>query len=350
MNPDNIRQRVEAEEAKRLHPRAARGAESKGRAVPEDKCTVRTDFQRDRDRIIHSKSFRRLKGKTQVFFSPIGDHFRTRLTHTLEVSQIARTIARALGLNEDLTEAIALGHDLGHTPFGHTGEHVLDKLAPGGFHHARQSLRVVDVLEKDGRGLNLCRETRNGILYHTKGTGPIQSEGLDDEPDTLEGEIVRFSDVIAYVNHDIDDAMRAKVLEPSRVPAKIFDTLGDSHSKRITSLVLAILRRTDLDSMDHIRMEEGCLQAMGDLRSFLFDHVYVHPDRKKELEKAQTMLELMWDYFSADRERLRPFVEDQVPGGREIRLQDVTDFIAGMTDAYAIEIYGQLFLPRRWYI
>jgi len=345
-----IRERVEFDETQHLHPRAARSVESKGRDIAMEKCPIRTDFQRDRDRIIHSKAFRRLKGKTQVFFSPAGDHFRTRLTHTLEVSQIARTIARALRLNEDLTEAIALGHDLGHTPFGHAGEEVLAKLVPGGFHHARQSLRVVEVLENDGRGLNLCCETRNGILHHAKGTGPIGTGIGAEGPVTLEGEVVRFSDVIAYVNHDVDDALRADILDPSSVPTGIFSELGDTHSKRIATLVNALLEATDLDRDEHIGMERGRFRTMEKLRSFLFDEIYVHPDVTKELVKARMMLEFMWKYFTSDLDRFRKLFSHRIRDKEHVDLQDAADFIAGMTDAYAIEIYEELCIPRRWHI
>ncbi len=344
------RERVEFDETQQLHPKAARSGESRGREIPVEKCPVRTDFQRDRDRIIHCKAFRRLKGKTQVFFSPMGDHFRTRLTHTLEVSQIGRTIARALRLNEDLTEAIALGHDLGHTPFGHAGEDVLARLVPGGFHHSRQSLRVVEVLENDGRGLNLCFETRDGILRHTKGTGPIEAGEGSDVPGTLEGEVVRFSDVIAYVNHDIDDAMRAGILRASDLPRGVFNVLGSTHSSRITSLVSGVLEATDLDRDEHISMEPARFEIMERLRAFLFETLYVHPDVIKELVKARTMLEFMWEYFTADLERFRKLFAHRIVEKSEVGLQDVTDFIAGMTDAYAIEVYEELFIPRRWYI
>jgi len=346
------RERVEQEEAGRLHPAAARAALSKGRDAPEQRCPVRTDFQRDRDRIIHAKSFRRLKGKTQVFFSPVGDHFRTRLTHTLEVAQIARTIARALRLNEDLTEAIALGHDLGHTPFGHTGEAVLARLVPGGFHHARQSLRVVELLERDGRGLNLCRETRDGILLHTKGEAPLAAPGGGGEglPATLEGEVVRFSDVIAYVNHDIDDAIRAGVLDPASVPPGVFDALGETHSRRIATLVAAVLDATDLDHAPRVRMEEGALAAMESLRRFLFEEVYAHPRTRRELAKSMGMLERMWEHFTVDLVRFRDTWGYPQGADRSAAPQDVADFIAGMTDVYAIELYEQLFVPRRWYI
>jgi dGTPase len=344
------RERIEFDETRHLHPRAARSGESRGREIPVEKCPVRTDYQRDRDRIIHCKAFRRLKGKTQVFFSSIGDHFRTRLTHTLEVSQIGRTVARALRLNEDLTEAIALGHDLGHTPFGHAGEEVLARLAPGGFHHARQSLRVVEVLENDGRGLNLCGETRDGILRHTKGTGPIEADEGSGVPETLEGEVVRFSDVIAYVNHDIDDAMRAGILKASDLPRGVFSVLGSTHSSRITSLVTAVLEATDLDRSGHISMESSRFEIMERLRTFLFETLYVHPDVTKELIKARTMLEFMWEYFTSDLDRFRRLFAQRIVEKPEVDLQDVTDFIAGMTDAYAIELYEELFIPRRWTI
>jgi dGTPase len=350
MKSINIREGVELDEKQHLHPKASLSSASKGRSFREEKCAVRTDFQRDRDRIIHSKAFRRLNGKTQVFFAPAGDHFRTRLTHTLEVSQIARTISRALKLNEDLTEAISLGHDLGHTPFGHTGEEVLSNLVPSGFHHSKQSLRVVDVLERDGNGLNLCHETRDGILHHTKGEGPIQSNGGKNSPKTLEGEVVRFSDVVAYVNHDVDDTIRAGVMKPSELPKPVFKVLGDTHSKRISNLVNAILRETNLDINDHIVMEEKYSNSMEYLRRFLFEEIYLRPDVRKELEKAKDMLEFMWGYFTSDLGRFKKLFPNHFEGKNEIRIQDVVDFIAGMTDVYAIEIYENLFVPQRWYI
>ena len=343
------RERIEADEGRQLHPKAARSALSKGRAKPIGKCPIRTDFQRDRDRIIHCKAFRRLKGKTQVFFSSLGDHFRTRLTHTLEVSQIARTIARALRLNEDLAEAIALGHDLGHTPFGHAGEDVLARLVPGGFHHALQSVRVVEVLENDGAGLNLCAETVDGIRWHTKGTGPVASNGGEGSS-TLEGEVVRFSDVIAYINHDIDDALRAGILDAASLPRDALAVLGDTHSRRITTLVSAVLEATDLDRDGRIAMEERRYEAMETLRAWLFATLYVHPDVVRELDKARTMLEIMWERFSSDLEKFRTLYSSRLGRKETAGLQDVADFIAGMTDAYAIQVYEDLFIPRRWFM
>jgi len=345
-----IREKQEEMEMRNLHPRASFSSKSRGRREKIMPCPVRTEYQRDRDRIIHSKSFRRLKGKTQVFFSAAGDHFRTRLTHTLEVSQIARTISRGLGLNEDLTEAIALGHDLGHTPFGHTGEEVLASRLSEGFHHAKQSLRVVDFLENDGRGLNLCEETRDGILNHTKGEGPIFLERSGAFPFTLEGEVVRISDVIAYVNHDIDDAIRAGILKTSDLPEGTFDILGETHSERIGSLVRAVLKATDLDNQNHITMEEKSFQAMERLRSFLYSFVYVHPHVRKELDKAQRLLNFLWDYFVSNKERLPQIFPDNFERGKLPSLQEIVDFIAGMTDAYAVEVYERLFIPKKWYI
>lgn len=306
---------------------------------------MRTAFQRDRDRIVHSKAFRRLKGKTQVFFSPSGDHYRTRMTHTLEVSQIARTLARSLMLNEDLTEAIALGHDLGHTPFGHAGEEALDGLLEGGFHHASQSLRVVTVLEKDGRGLNPTFEVRDGILGHTKGAGEVAWTGSGDGPATLEGEVVRFSDVIAYLNHDLDDALRAGLLGSSDLPSDVVDVMGDSYSSRIHSLVMGVLEATEPSTSEHVSMEPSRYAAMNALRDFLWERVYLHPDVTRELEKAKSVLRLLWDALTGSRDLRRELVGEPV----DDEPRTVADFIAGMTDAYAVSLHERLFVPKRWY-
>src|SRR6266545_1513586 len=271
----NLREQLEAREREMLAPQAARSAETRGRLKPEREDDVRPAYQHDRDRIIHCKAFRQLKHKTQVFFAPTGDHYRTRLTHTLEVSQIARTIAKVLRLHEELTEAIALGHDLGHTPFGHAGERVLDRLMPGGFNHYEQSLRIVDVLENAGRGLNLTWEVRDGIAKHSKGKSgaPV---GMEDalRASTIEGQIMRVADLIAYVNHDIDDAMRAGLLHPDDLPADAVRTLGNSSSARIATLVKDVVTRTLAGGLTEIRMSDEILQAVLGLRSFLFDAVY----------------------------------------------------------------------------
>jgi len=310
---------------------------------------VRTCFQRDRDRVLHCKSFRRLAQKTQVFLSPEGDHYRTRITHTLEVSQIARTIARALGLNEDLTEAIALGHDLGHTPFGHAGEAVLNKLVPGGFRHVQQSLRVVDVLERDGRGLNLTHEVREGIEKHSKGKGAIVGAGPKQAASTLEGQIVRVADIIAYVNHDLDDAIRAKLLSPSEIPEGLGTSIGATSSERLAHLVLDVLSATDLDREPRICLSEAGDAALRTLRAFLYERVYDNPQVHGELVKAEGILCALWEHF-VDKQP-ETFRREYWPDGvdREQPIERaVTDFLAGMTDRYAIRLYEALFLPQGW--
>ncbi len=308
---------------------------SMGRLHPIRPCPIRTDFQRDRDRILHSKSFRRLMHKTQVFLSPEDDHYRTRLTHTLEVTQIARTIARALRLNEDLTEAIALGHDLGHTPFGHAGESVLQKCYDPQFSHYRQSLRIVDYLERDGQGLNLTLEVRDGILQHTNGTAQ-----------TLEGQIVRLADRIAYMNHDIDDACRGGVLSPSDIPAHLIEALGATHSVRIQTMVLSVIHAST--DQPKISMTEEVKQAADELHGFLYTNVYTNPIAKQEEGKAKQLLESLFHYFVKHPERLpkeyHMFLEKD-PIDRV-----VCDYVAGMTDRYAIRLYEDLFVPEAWHI
>jgi dGTPase len=342
-----VRERTEALEAGTLAPNATRAAESRGRGRPEDPCPVRTTFQRDRDRIIHCKSFRRLKGKTQVFFSPAGDHYRTRLTHTLEVAQIARTLARALRLNEDLTEAVALGHDLGHTPFGHAGEHVLDELLPGGFHHSRQSLRVVERLENDGRGLNLTAEVLDGIVHHTKGAGEVAWTPGGGSPSTLEGEVVRFSDVIAYLNHDLDDALRAGFLDPGDLPPAIVEVLGDTHSRRIGGLVKAVVEATEVGGAAHVAMSREHYDAMNELRTFLYDRVYNHPEVLAELRKARSILVRLWEALVESDELRGELISQRAEDADDERA--VADFIAGMTDAFAVDLHARLHIPKRWY-
>ena len=295
---------------------------------------MRTCFQRDIDRIVHSKAFRRLKHKTQVFLQPEGDHYRTRMTHTLEVTRIARTIARGLGLNEDLTEAAALGHDLGHTPFGHAGERVLDGIMPGGFAHNVQSLRVVDRLEKDGEGLNLTWEVRRGILCHT---GP-------DRAETLEGRIIRLADKIAYINHDIDDAIRGGIIFPMDIPLSASQVLGFTHSERINTLVMDII--TASAGRDDVVQSPECGQAMHDLREFMFEAVYRNPVAKGEESKAQEMIRRLFDYYRTGPDRLpAEFQEIRVEEGVE---RAVCDYIAGMTDLYAVERYSDAFIPKAW--
>ncbi|HHT01383.1 MAG TPA: deoxyguanosinetriphosphate triphosphohydrolase [Firmicutes bacterium] len=319
----------------RLQPKAARSRLSRGRNRPEEECPVRTAFQRDRDRIIHSKAFRRLKDKTQVFIAPTGDHFRTRLTHTLEVAQIARTVARALRLNEDLTEAIALAHDLGHTPFGHAGEDVLREIHPGGFEHNEQSLRVVDHLEQPG-GLNLTWEVRDGILNHT---GP----GC---PGTLEGQIVCLADRIAYINHDIDDAIRGGIIDVSDLPKDCLQVLGWRHSERIHTMVQDMIEASgEATPGDGIRMSPHVWSATERLRQFLFTRVYVGSPAKREEDKAKQVVEALYRYFQQEPQQL--YGGNGPPAGVPLD-RTICDYVAGMTDRYAIEIYRRVFLPAPW--
>lgn len=344
----NIRTLLEARERETLSPYACLSSKSAGRLNHAEPCSIRTAFQHDRDRILHSKAFRRLKQKTQVFLAPEGDHYRTRLTHTLEVSQIARTAARALALNEDLTEAIALGHDLGHTPFGHAGERVLDELVPGGFRHVRQSLRVVAVLEKDGAGLNLTVEVRDGILKHSKGTGPLLSDDPDVLACTLEGRIVRLADIIAYVNHDLDDAIRAGLAEVERIPRSITAVLGDSQSQRMDTMVHDLIEASLATGGAEVRLSSQVSQAVCDLRDWLFEHVYRVSSVHDDFIKASRILRDLYQYFVEDEQRLvaqggRRYPGDSLP-------VSVADFIAGMTDRFAINLYHRLFLPQPWKI
>lgn len=306
---------------------------TRGRLKGAEECPIRTEFQRDRDRIIHCKSFRRLMHKMQVFLAPEGDHYRTRLTHTLEVTQIARTIARALRLNEDLTEAAALGHDLGHTPFGHSGERALNDLLPGGFRHNEQSLRVVDLLENGGEGLNLTYEVRNGILCHT---GPIPAE-------TFEGRIVKTADRIAYINHDIDDAVRAGIISAADIPEDISETLGRTHSERISTLVRAAIEH---GTENGIGLTEPYADAMDRLRDFMFERVYYNEIAKSEDGKVAGMIEFLFEYFGAHPEQ----IPDEYT---KYALMDgvgkvTADYIAGMTDRYAIGCFEELFVPKVW--
>lgn len=342
----NFRQQSEALEAQTLSPYACLSADSKGRRRPEEPCSIRPAFQHDRDRILHSKSFRRLKYKTQVFLSPTGDHYRTRLTHTLEVSQIARTIAKALRLNQDLTEAVALGHDLGHTPFGHAGEEVLDSLLPGGFRHQEQSLRVVDLLEKEGQGLNLTFEVREGILKHSKGRMPLLPENPGDLAVTPEGQVVRLSDVIAYLNHDLDDALRAGIITEGDLPPLVVQTLGTSYSRRIGTMV----ESTIIASWEspRIKIAPPVLEAMEVLRTFLFEQVYLNPHVHGEFTKASRILKELYDYYLVNFQEIPAEINAANRGNsRELA---VADFIAGMTDRYALQTYQRLFMPEPWII
>ena len=339
-----IREQTEEIERKTLHPKACLSSQSKGRLKPEKEGDIRTCFQRDRDRIIHSKAFRRLKHKTQVFLAPKGDHYRTRLTHTLEVSQIARTIARALRLNEDLTEAIALGHDLGHTPFGHAGEDVLREIYPGGFEHYEQSLRVVDVLERNGQGLNLTHEVRDGILKHSKGKGKIFSK--QGEIMTLEGEVVRISDIIAYVNHDLDDAMRAGVLKKSDIPQEFFK-IGESHSKRINTLVRDVIYTSQANGLKEIQMSDDIKKTTYALRDFLYENIYESEVTKREFKKAKKILFDLYDYYLKHTDEVFKEIPKETIDKKE---RIVCDFIAGMTDRFALMMYEKLFLPQPWLV
>ena len=340
-----IREELERREIETLAPQAARSVESRGRLRPEPEDDIRPAFQRDRDRIIHSKAFRRLKHKTQVFFAPTGDHYRTRLTHSLEVSQIARTISKALFLNEELTEAIALGHDLGHTPFGHQGERVLARLVPGGFEHDVQSLRIVDVLERDGAGLNLTWETRDGIARHSKGKrGAPLGPDVAVKAATLEGQIARVADLIAYVNHDIDDAIRAGVLLPGDLPAGPLDVLGTTHAARIGRMVQDVVFETRATGLAEIAMSAPVLDALLDLRAFLYASVYENELSTAEFKKAAGILSGLWDKV---RERPEVFLDE-----RTLRVEGLDaaarDFLAGMTDRYAVALYEHLFIPKPW--
>ncbi len=340
-----IREKLEDLEDKLLSPYATKARNSRGRLKPEEECSVRTCFQRDRDRIIHSKAFRRLKHKTQVFLSPGGDHYRTRLTHTLEVAQIAKTMARALRLNEDLTEAIALGHDLGHTPFGHAGEEVLNELHPGGFRHNEQSLRVVDFLEKDGQGLNLTFEVRDGILKHSKGKGPILPENSEELPLTLEGQLVRVADIIAYINHDLDDALRGGVIREEDIPKECLRILGHRHAKRIDTMVKSLIYSTLEADDGRLHMDEEVLRAIEILRDFLFERVYESPIVYKEFIKAKKILRDLY-YYLLEQDMIWEKEDIYPPGTSKHRM--VCDFIAGMTDRYALSLYERLFLPKPW--
>jgi len=341
----SIREALEQRERETLAPEAAKSADSRGRLHSEPEDEVRPAFQHDRDRIIHSKAFRRLKHKTQVFFAPAGDHYRTRLTHSLEVSQIARTIAKVLRLHEELTESIALGHDLGHTPFGHAGERVLDTLMPGGFRHYEQSLRVVDVLENDGKGLNLTWEVRDGIGRHSKGKdgSPVNIEP-SKRAATLEGQVMRVADLIAYVNHDIDDAVRANVLEPADLPRDAVAVLGNSSSARIATMVKDVVTETQRGGLAEIRMSPGVLTATLEMRSFLFSAVYENDTATAEFKKTNDILGGLWERV---RERPAELLDTRIIETEGIDVA-VKDFLAGMTDRFAVALYERLFIPKPW--
>ena len=341
----SIREQLEQREREILAPQASKSADSRGRARHEDEDPIRPAFQRDRDRIIHTKAFRRLKHKTQVFFSPAGDHYRTRLTHTLEVAQIARTIAKVLRLHEELTEAIALGHDLGHTPFGHAGERVLSDLVPGGFNHYEQSLRIVDVIENDRHGLNLTFEVRDGIARHSKGKhGLPVGAPAEHRATTIEGQVARVADIVAYVNHDIDDAVRAGILSESALPKQAVDLLGHSSSERIGRLVTDVVHQTLAGGMSEIRMSEPILNALVDLRSYLFDAVYENQIATAEFKKAAGILGGLWEKV---RQRPEDFLDLRTVEAEGVDAAAL-DFLAGMTDRYAVRLYEELFIPKPW--
>ncbi|MCR5734056.1 MAG: deoxyguanosinetriphosphate triphosphohydrolase [Lachnospiraceae bacterium] len=331
-----IRELVEQHEKEYLSPYATLSTASRGRDVPETECDIRPVFQRDRDRILHSKSFRRLKDKTQVFLTPEGDHYRTRLTHTLEVSQNARTIAKALRLNEDLTEAIALGHDLGHTPFGHAGERALDRCCSPGFKHNEQSKRVVEVLEKDGKGLNLTWEVRDGILNH-------QTHSM---PSTLEGKTVRLSDKIAYIHHDMDDAIRAGVLSEEDIPKELRNTLGKTTTRRLDTMIHDVIinswEKPDIEMSDEIS------EAMRELRQFMFDNVYTNPIVKREEVKAEKLVENLYEYFLRELDKLPEEYLRLMNESGEVKDRVVCDYVSSMSDRYAISMFEDIYMPKSW--
>ncbi len=351
----SIRQQLEDRERLTLSTHACLSTESRGRLHGEkDTCDLRTVFQRDRDRIIHSKTFRRLKHKTQVFLAPAGDHYRTRLTHVLEVSQIARTIAVCLNLNEYLTEAIALGHDLGHTPFGHAGEFSLNNLHPGGFKHYIQSLRVVDFLEDHGRGLNLTWEVRNGIIKHSKGYRDILPADSRELPATLEGQAVRVADIIAYLNHDMDDALRAEMIREPDLPDHLRQVVGDNPSRRIDAMVRDLVTET-IDCDDgRLHLSLMMQDVIGDLRTFLYENVYRDDLVHNEFEKAQKIIHDLYNFFlehEFPHKLDEPFHKrSPVENAEEEKYlhRHVCDFIAGMTDRYALGLFSHIFMPKPW--
>lgn len=332
----NIREEQEKREHLIFSPYASFSDESRGRDRDEEPCPMRTIYQRDRDRIIHCKTFRRLKHKTQVFLAPEGDHYRTRLTHSLEVAQIARSIARALNLNEDLTEAIALGHDLGHTPFGHAGERTLNSLCPMGFAHYKQSIRVVEFLEKDGQGLNLTWEVRDGILNHR----------TSGNPSTLEGKAVRLSDKIAYINHDIDDGIRAGILKESDIPSEYTDVLGNSTKERLNTMISDIIMNSI--GKNDLVMSEPVRKAMTELRKFMFESLYLNPTAKSEEAKADKLITELYRYYVANTDKLPDTYKRFITEFDERPEQVVCDYIAGMSDQYSISKFQEIFVPKAW--
>ncbi|RJP94234.1 MAG: deoxyguanosinetriphosphate triphosphohydrolase [Desulfobacteraceae bacterium] len=346
----SIREDFEQREASFIAPCGMLSANSKGRAVTEEPCPIRTVYQQDRDRIVYSNSFRRLKHKTQVFLSPLGDHYRTRLTHTLEVAEVARTISRAMRLNEDLAEAIALGHDLGHTPFGHSGETALKEIFSPDFSHNIQSLRVVDILERNGKGLNLTYEVRDGIIKHSKGFGPILPTDAKEKACTIEGRIVRIADIIAYLNHDLDDAIRSGVITRSQIPKSCSEILGDTHSQRATTMIRDLVFSSSATghSMD-LQLSEPVFEAMTNLREFLYENVYRSKRVHDEFVKAKKMITEIYSYFlnhPKDLSKRLKSMEIDVIYSPETPIERVIcDFIASITDRYILNLYHELFVP-----
>ena len=345
----SIREEMEQWEREYLSPCACLSSESRGRATHETPCPIRTSFQRDRDRIVYSNAFRRLKHKTQVFLSPLGDHYRTRLTHTLEVSEIARTIARALKLNEDLAEAIALGHDLGHTPFGHGGEVVLKEIYSEEFAHGEQSVRVIDVLENQGRGLNLTFEVRDGILQHSKGYGAVVPNEINEMPVTVEGRVVRFADIMAYLNHDLDDAIRSGVIRRNQVPKECTKTLGLSHSERVRTMIIDLVISTRIEDGEvHLSVSQSVSGGMAALRQFLYDNVYRSDQVHREFVKAKKILSELYYYLLENQEVLEEELRKMEMGGfpeGTSQERKVCDFVASITDRYALNLYEEIFFP-----
>ncbi len=344
-----VREGIEAWEREYLSPHACLSSETRGRTRYEEPCPIRTEFQRDRDRIVYSNAFRRLKHKTQVFLSPLGDHYRTRLTHTLEVSEIARTIARALRLNEDLSETIALAHDLGHTPFGHGGEVVLKEIYGEAFSHQEQSLRVVDVLEKRGQGLNLTFEVRDGIVKHSKGYGVLVPEAPNEMPTTVEGLVVRFADIMGYLNHDLDDAIRSGVINRAQIPRDCLEVLGNSHSERVRTMISDLVSSTRVENGQlKLAVSDSVSAAMAALRQFLYDKVYRSDQVHGEFVKAKKILSELYDYLLENPEVLEKELKKMEmgifpPGTTQERR--VCDFVASMTDRYALNLYEEIFFP-----
>lgn len=332
----NIREEIERKEKGLLSPYAALSVRSKGRIREESEDLLRPVFQRDRDRIIHSKAFRRLKDKTQVFLTPEGDHYRTRLTHTLEVAQIARTVSRSLGLNEDLTEAIALAHDLGHTPFGHAGERALNRVCPLGFRHAEQSVRVVQLLERDGRGLNLTYEVLDGIRNH----------GMQRKPETLEGQVVRLSDKIAYMHHDLDDAVRAGILPDDRVPEHIARVAGDTLGERLDTFITDMIRESY--GTGEIRLSDPVFTALMDLRQWMFENVYTNKTAKSQEGKAEKLIETLYAFFTENPDEMPEEYIILIEEKGEEKERIVSDYISSMTDRYAIGLYEDMYIPYPW--